>query len=180
MLAPTFPLSVHAIETGLQARQPCRFEVIKQNPLIILDVAHNPNGLTHLFQAIKQAYPHSTLRLLFGLSKSKDISACLAILMKNSRHFHLVEAPNGRGIALQDLFERIETHQDAFDTLSQHSSIHEGVRIAREKASEKGEILVICGSFFIMADVREALGIVEPRDDKDFNEKGFLTPPRFT
>jgi dihydrofolate synthase/folylpolyglutamate synthase len=31
-------------------------------------------------------------------------------------------------------------------------------------ASENDEILVICGSVFIMADARETLGIVEPRD----------------
>ena len=35
---------------------------------------------------------------------------------------------------------------------------------ATDIAKEKGEILVVCGSVFLMAEAREALGIVEPRD----------------
>ena len=38
------------------------------------------------------------------------------------------------------------------------------VQKALKLATENNEMLVVCGSVFIMADARETLGIVEPRD----------------
>lgn len=74
-----FQLSQQAIEEGLKKQQPCRFEVIEG---AILDVAHNPDGISHLFDAIAHHYPDRPLRLLFGLSKSKDIEGCLKIIQE--------------------------------------------------------------------------------------------------
>lgn len=97
-LSDSFSLSSNAISQGLKGRQPCRFEILEGTPLIILDVAHNPDGFTHLFQAIQQHYPGKAMRLLFGLSKNKDVQGCLRLLTQHGHHFHLVEAPNGRGV----------------------------------------------------------------------------------
>ena len=43
-------------------------------------------------------------------------------------------------------------------------SIARQVREALELAAARGEVLVVCGSFFVMADARRELGIEEPRD----------------
>ena len=44
------------------------------------------------------------------------------------------------------------------------SSVSKQVRSALQLAAINNELLVVCGSVFIMADAREELGIVEPRD----------------
>lgn len=41
---------------------------------------------------------------------------------------------------------------------------------ALEQATLHQEILVVCGSFFIMAPIRTYLGIVEPCDTFELNE----------
>ncbi len=43
-------------------------------------------------------------------------------------------------------------------------SVSKQVRSALQLAAKNDEIVVICGTVFIMADAREELGIVEPRD----------------
>lgn len=171
-LSSTFSLSSKAIEQGLLGRQPCRLEKIPGPPLIILDVAHNPDGLQHLFQAIKHDYPDKSLRLLFGLSKTKDVQACLHLLAAHGDHFHLVEAPNGRGASPQVLSSNLEALGIDSSRLFMQESIHDGVHIAREEACRHNQILVICGSFFIMGQVRQALGFAEPMDTTDLNERG--------
>ncbi len=169
-LASQFHLSPHDIEKGLGGKQPCRFEVINGSPHIILDVAHNPDGLQHLFQMMAHDYPEQPLRLLFGLSKNKDLTGCLQLLAKHGAHFHLVEASNGRGASVTHLYTHLCELAVNPSCIFKHEFIFEGINQAKEKAIKHGEILVICGSFFIMKQVRQALDFNEPCDQLDLNE----------
>ncbi len=170
-LAPRFHLPTEAITQGLEGKQPCRFEVLQGTPLVILDVAHNPDGLQHLFQMLKHHYPFHSLRLLFGLSKSKDLKGCLQLIAAHGSHFHLVEASNGRGASTHDLYAGLNELSIECNRLFIHESISKGVEQAQLEARQQGQILVICGSFFIMAQARQALGLIEPSDVIDLNER---------
>lgn len=170
-LSGSFSLSSNAISQGLKGRQPCRFEVLEGTPLIILDVSHNPDGFVHLFQAIQQHYPGKAMRLLFGLSKNKDVQGCLRLIAQHGHHFHLVEAPNGRGVPLEELETLLQHFIRDSSLIFKHSSIAEGIHLAREQAIQHQEILVICGSFFIMGQARQALGFEETQDLIDLNEQ---------
>ena len=183
LLAPRFGLSPTAVQVGVEATPPCRFQVLPGTPLVILDVAHNPDGLHHLFQTIAHHYKDSSLRVLCGLSKSKDIASCLEILCRHALFFHLVEATNGRGVPARELLVSLEKMGVTASRLFLHDSITEGVKKAREAALQADDILVICGSFFIMAEARQALGFDEPRDLIDLNERALTqihlaSPPK--
>lgn len=170
-LSTSFCLPPEAIEKGLQGRQPCRFEVIKLECPVILDVAHNPDGLDHLFKMCSYYFPNQPLSILFGISKSKDIDHCLEIITKNATSYHLVEALNGRGLPIDDLHEQLNKKAPAQSNIFKHTSITNGVHFAKLNAAKNNKILVICGSFFIMNEVRKALGFIEPSDNMDLNEK---------
>lgn len=164
-------ISSKAIDIGLKALPPCRMEVIYHNPLVILDVGHNPDGLEHLFQSVKDKYPQSLLRVIFGLSKNKDIEACLNVLKKYGHHIHLVEARNGRGIAVDSLHKKMIDQGFQTDTLSINGNIQNTIKEAMEAAKAEKQIVIVCGTFFIMSEARAALGIDEPTDHFDINEK---------
>ncbi len=89
-----------AIAHGLTALPPCRTETITTpyGP-VILDVAHNPDGLTQLFKAL----PHQTYRIVLGLSKNKDIEGCLSVIKPHAHFLHLVNSTNGRGLEANTL-----------------------------------------------------------------------------
>lgn len=171
LLAANFSLSQEAIERGLNARQPCRFEILQGPPLTILDVAHNPDGISHLFQSIAHQFPGRPLRLLFGLSKNKDVAGCLQIVGSQAAHFHLVESTNGRGTSVEDLKKELQMHTSGASAIDTHESIEEGAGLAIGEAQKSDQILVIFGTFFIMGEARQALGIQEPRDPFDLNER---------
>lgn len=170
-LGSLYSLPPAAIEKGLEAKQPCRLEILEGAPLIILDVAHNPDGIFHLFESINRRFPGKALRLLFALSKSKDLPGCLKEMIPYGSHYHIVEAPNGRSASKEDLSNRLQTFSVNPSSLSLHDSITAGVQIAREEALKKGQILVIFGTFFIMGQVRHALDFNEPFDPFDMNER---------
>jgi len=161
-------ISNDSIAKGLLAKPICRMEIIEYlGKTVILDVAHNPDGLSHLIAAVREKYPQNPLRLIFGLSESKDISSCLEILIANGSYFHLVSARNGRGLPLSELKKKFPENQS---NVFAHPSIQNAIDEACSK-SDPSEILLICGTFFIMSDARATLLIDEPIDAIDMNER---------
>lgn len=170
-LSASFPLSQEAINQGLKGCQPCRFECLPMDPPVILDVAHNPDGLFHLFKAVRKRFPDKSIRVVFGLSKNKDIEQCLKIIVEAGTDFHLIEAPSERAAPVALLEKGLEEQQVNPKHLFINQTIEESVAKALQQARDHQQILVICGSFFIMSPVRAVLGIQETRDLFDMNER---------
>lgn len=167
-----------AISKGLEALPPCRIETIVPAPkqsflcpeAIIMDVGHNPDGLRQLFKAVRKKYPRRSIRAVCGLSKNKDIDGCLKVLKTYVDDFHLVQSTNGRGQSTLELQKALIKLGVPVDRIKSNESIQASVMQAVHKAHEAKQIIVICGTFFIMSEARKALGIVEPRDPIDMNE----------
>lgn len=156
------------IEKALQVRPSCRMEIIShQNRTIILDVAHNPDGLKRFFHDVQNQFPNRKRRIIFGLSKNKDITECLNLIKESGDAFHLVEATNGRGLPLDQLEEKMK---DLNKPVKAHRSIEEAV----SNSLKYNDLIIVCGTFFIMGDVKKALCIEEPKDLTDMNERNLF------
>lgn len=173
----------YAIQQGLEATPPCRIEtwlpeklkeIFPEIPLlpkaVILDVAHNPDGIEHLISVLRQRYPASSVRFVLGLSKNKDIASCLNLISKAGSHIHLVEAKSGRAASATLLFGEL-LKQGCLPSLltcapTIQSALHHAIIAA---GKQPNEIVAVCGTFFIMSSARAALGIVEPQDFLSFN-----------
>jgi len=149
-----FPqLTPSAIEEGLKVRPPCRFEQLNE---VLLDVAHNPDAVFSLLQALHTFFPNRKFRFLVGFSKDKEYDRCLALIADVATHIHLVQADLARAASVEELQAALLSEDPRLS--SPHPSIEEGVRIAYTEAlSQQEEILVICGSFYIMADAKKTL-----------------------
>nr|WP_166156651.1 Mur ligase family protein [Neochlamydia sp. AcF84]NGY95368.1 Folylpolyglutamate synthase [Neochlamydia sp. AcF84] len=167
----TLAVSEDSLQLGLKALPPCRLELVCQAPPTLLDVGHNPDGLSHLFKAIRQRYPHRPLRIIFGLSKTKDVEGCLRVLKEYGEHFHLIEASNGRGVEVAVLYQKMIEHHFPLSSISIDTTIPYTTQKALLLAKQHQQVLIICGTFFIMQEVRASLKIEEPTDDYDLNER---------
>jgi dihydrofolate synthase/folylpolyglutamate synthase len=166
-LSKRYPLDFAAIEKGLLYRPPCRFQCVplKHPPAaVILDVAHNTDGIKRLFEAVAHFYPGRFVRVVVGLSKDKDVEKCLQMIAEKAIYVHLVEAVHPRAAPVSQLKEMLPGGS------SVHATIQEGVETALAQAAKHDEVLLVCGSFFIMDEARQALGIIEPRDPLQPNE----------
>lgn len=150
-----------AIMEGCNKRPPCRIqEVIKDTHPIILDVAHNPEGLKALFRSLDHRHPGKTFAAIVGLSSSKDIKGCLEVLIQYASHLYLVQAEH-RGCPVKILTQELKSLN--FDKFTTCHSIKEIIQ------THDGP-LVICGTFFIMRQAQEALGILAAQDPVELNE----------
>jgi len=66
-------VSESAIREGIKGVDwPGRLQVWEQNPLLILDVAHNPGGTEVLVQALREIFPEKRKNILLGVMGDKD------------------------------------------------------------------------------------------------------------
>lgn len=168
LLSTHFPLSQEAIENGLRLRPSCRFEKVGE---AILDVAHNPDSFRRLFEALAIHHPRRPVRLILGMSKDKDLASCLKIAAAKTEHIHLVQAPSSRAASPEELAEELNRIGAAHYTKggSVFQAIGEALEATASLAADERPIAVVCGSFYIMAEAREALGFSVPRDALDLN-----------
>jgi dihydrofolate synthase / folylpolyglutamate synthase len=165
-------------EKGLAVLPPCRFEHVGYKIRdtysdlhdCILDVGHNPDAIKRLNLRLKTTFPNIPLHVVYGASSDKDIKGCLKELLPHVERMTFVQADNSRA-------ENVETLLKIGESLSKSciyetaSSINSGVLQAIQRANERRGVLVICGSFFIMAAARKALGFQEEQESLDLNEK---------
>jgi len=163
-------LTSDEIEQFTSIRPPCRFETLeKEGTTVILDVAHNPSAMEYLVYKLKTTYPDRPFRFVAGMSSDKDLGQCarslLSTTQESSRNIHLVQAAHPRAASLEHILEAESTLEKAahydFDDRSITKQVLNALELSKEN---EGEILVVCGSVFLMAETREALGIDEPRD----------------
>ena len=78
-----------------------RFEIISQNPLTIVDAAHNVDGIKQLLQTLTPQVS-GQLHIVYGTSSDKDLQSILALFPKDAT-FYLTEFSSERSAKVQDL-----------------------------------------------------------------------------
>jgi len=173
-----FPIKEEALNKGVNTKLPCRLEIFSREDLeienkpesVVFDAAHNPEGFQRLFASLADLFPEKKLRVVIGLSQLKDYKGCFAKVVKNTHKIHLVKARGDRGENLHILKDHLEKRGVTAESAIQ--SIPRTLDKALSLANENDEILVICGSFFIMGEAKKHLQLhVEEADILDLNDK---------
>ncbi len=171
-----------ALARGLSSRPPCRFEELEREVggkkvRVVLDVGHNPPAIRRLFERLysaTHARPTSAaaqgpVRLVLGLSADKDIPSCLQTIFEfvDPARLHIIQALHPRAAKPRDLVHAASALGSPLPTTNYgYASIQEGIDAALQAAATapEEETVVVCGTFFIMGEVRQALGFKEPQD----------------
>ena len=161
-------LTPEEMDAGVVIRPPCRFERVPRDDdlTVILDVAHNPPAMESMVRKLKKTFPDAAFRFVVGMSSDKDLGQCgrSILAVTDPSRVHLVEAQHPRAAKLEAILDA-EPRLKACHVDLEDRSITKQVAAALLLTKEQpGEILVVCGSVFLMAEAREALGFDEPRD----------------
>lgn len=142
------------IRSGLRrARNIGRFEKLSENPIVIFDGAHNLNGTQALVDAINRYYPEKELSIIYAAMADKDIDASLHYLKENgfterAEVFAVPVKDNPRAEVPEKL---AETFRNFGFNVTSYDSIGEAYRAA----SDKNNIILICGSLYLYKDFTE-------------------------
>ncbi len=158
------------LHLGLNRLPKCRFEEISIGTTkVIFDVAHNPSAIAQLAIKLKKCYPCKNFRVIVGFSGDKDIANCTRILVESvapPQRIHLVESStSSRAAKIEQILDACSM-LNCSDFLYTKRSVESQTKVALKLALEHDEVLVVCGSFFIMSEARKASGLREARDSE--------------
>ena len=142
-----------AIQDGLRrVRCPVRIEVVSQEPLVVLDAAHNWASAGAVLETLAAHVVSGRRVLIFATSRDKDVPGLLRRLLCGFDCVVLTEfQSNPRAMPLEQLEQAVRR----MTSLPVHSAVtpHEAWDAATRLCSRDGMICV-AGSFFVAAELR--------------------------
>lgn len=144
-------LDREALYEGLKrARQPGRFEVISEDPLVIIDGAHNEAGAQALQETMAQHFAGKKILLVAGILADKEIDSIVKFLTKITDHIIVTEPDNPRKLAAEKLAEHVADFGVAAEAVS---DVEAAVHRAKELA-DGYDVILFAGSLYLIGDVR--------------------------
>lgn len=144
-------LDREALYEGLKrARQPGRFEVISEDPLVIIDGAHNEAGAQALQETMAQHFAGKKILLVAGILADKEIDSIVKFLTKITDHIIVTEPDNPRKLAAEKLAEHVAEFGAAAEVVS---DVEAAVHRAKELA-DGYDVILFAGSLYLIGDVR--------------------------
>lgn len=133
--------------TGFQGR----WDIIHHNPLVVLDVAHNPEGIEQMLNHVRNI-KYKNLHIVVGTVKDKEIDSMLSLFPKEA-NYYFTEAQIPRALPAKELHEKAKEYL-------LNGNFYNEVNIALNEAlnnSSENDMILICGSIFLVAEVNRNL-----------------------
>lgn len=144
-------ISEENIRKGLlETKWPGRIEKISENPMFIIDGAHNEEGAKSLANSIDKYFENKNKILVIGMLEDKDIESVLDLLIPKFNNVITTTPDNPRAIDANKLKEKIERYNIE---VTCKPNIKEAVDYALE-ISNKDDVIISAGSLYMIGNVR--------------------------
>lgn len=124
-----------------------RFQKLQDNPTVIVDAAHNEQGVKTLFADIMQL-KFDNLHLIYGAANDKDVSRIFKLFPKDACYY-FTEFNSKRSLLTDDfisLANEFNLNADFF------SSSADAIAAAYETAGEN-DLIFVFGSFYLIQEI---------------------------
>lgn len=144
-------ISEENIRKGLlETKWPGRIEKISENPMFIIDGAHNEEGAKSLANSIDKYFENKNKILVIGMLEDKDIESVLDLLIPKFNNVITTTPDNPRAIDANKLKEKIERYNIE---VTCKTNIKEAVDYALQ-ISNKDDVIISAGSLYMIGNVR--------------------------
>jgi len=126
-----------------------RFEIVKTQPLIILDIAHNPSSFTALASTLEKYFPTRKIILIFAVSKDKDIKKMLNKI--KFKKIILTSFSSPRSLH-PDKIARVAGLKEPIVTGEPREALKVALRLYN-----RDSLILVSGSLFLVAEVKKLL-----------------------
>ncbi|WP_270179469.1 bifunctional folylpolyglutamate synthase/dihydrofolate synthase [Alkalihalobacillus sp. CinArs1] len=140
------------IKQGLsKAAWPGRFELMLKDPDVVIDGAHNPEGVASLAETIKTRYQGGSIYVVFSAVGDKDIESMLEPLYPIVKDITFTTFDFPRAVSARQLYERCSFTRKSYD-----ENWTSAVQAIMTKA-DKNDLVLITGSLYFISEVRSFL-----------------------
>ena len=153
-LRQRIPVTAQAVRNGLaMVELPGRFQIVPGQPVLVLDVAHNPHSVAALAANLDAMGFYPTTHAVLGAMADKDLLPMLQKVNPMVDKWYFTDLPLPRAAKAADLQQAWQTQNTRTDTASSvHADPMQALQAAIE-AADPADRIVVFGSFYTVGGV---------------------------
>ncbi|MCR2820557.1 bifunctional folylpolyglutamate synthase/dihydrofolate synthase [Lederbergia panacisoli] len=143
------------IRSGLKkAYWPGRMEILQQLPTVLIDGAHNPEGVQAFANAIGQRYKGRKVKIIFSALKDKDLTVMFKIFKQMDVELYLTEFDFPRAASAEELMVLSN------NPMAHANSNWQELMRSLISSMRDDEVLAITGSLYFISTIKPFLKAV--------------------
>ena len=147
-------LSDESIQNGFsKVKWRARFEIVRREPPVIFDSAHNADSFIKLRQTLDEYFPDKKVYLIFGASEDKNIPEMFGAMKPRIKRLIVTRADHPRALEVERILELAKQAGIESEAVNPVASAFER---ALENSANDGSIVLSAGSMFVTAEVMQA------------------------
>ncbi len=135
---------------------PARFELVKDEPLFVVDGGHNPQCARTVVDNLGKYFGNYHHIMLVGLMADKDYESVMKILNLTADKFVCVSFDSERALEAEKLAEIAEKFGKPVKVFN---NVKDGVGAALDWADSKEDMICAVGSLYLAGEVRECFDL---------------------
>ena len=140
-----------ALRQGLKAAGLlARFYIASENPYIIFDGAHNPEGAKALTKTLQELFPEKRILFVCSLLKDKEVPGIVSEFLKATSSFVATASGNERSLSAEELAEHIKSAGGTVAAEAQDPIEAYNIAVG---LTDKFEVIVFAGSLYMTGEV---------------------------
>jgi dihydrofolate synthase/folylpolyglutamate synthase len=148
-----FSVEDRAVFDGIQAvKWEGRLEVLCRDPMLVVDGAHNPAGISVLCRALRNQFSYKRLIVIFGVFNDKNYKLMLKRLVPLAHRFVITRPCSQRATPVEELLPvamlyktDIEEMQNAVEAVKKEFT-----------SADQGDLICVTGSLYLVGEIKKA------------------------
>jgi dihydrofolate synthase / folylpolyglutamate synthase len=142
----------HIREGLIQAYWPGRLEILSENPLVLIDGAHNEEGINALTSEIKSRFADRKISILFAALKDKKLDKMIAALEEAADQLTFTTFDFPRAASAEELMEvgRNDGNKDI-------AIYYQDFLSKKINELKNDEILIVTGSLYFLSEAKPSI-----------------------
>lgn len=147
-------ITKESILRGLKKVQwPGRLEIMDTMPLVVLDGAHNIDGIKKLKESISTYFKYKDLILVLGILADKQVEEMIKEICPMAKKVIAVTPHSERAELCDELKKKIEDINPCCEAIQDYNEAY----IKARSYCEKDSLLVVSGSLYMVGDMRKII-----------------------
>ena len=132
---------------------PARLEIMNKKPLVVIDGAHNIDGIKNLTESIDMYFNYNKIILILGILADKQVEEMIKTIVPKASRVITVTPHSVRA----ELAEKLKVQVDKYITSCESIENYEEAYKKALSYCEVDDLLLVCGSLYMVGDMRKII-----------------------
>ena len=130
-----------------------RMEILSKNPTILIDGAHNIDGISMLSKSLSEYFSDKTITLVLGVLGDKEYEKMIELIIPMADRVVITEPHSYRKLDIQKLEQYVSVYNKE---LHKEKDIEKAIDLAKN-ISNDNDVIVCAGSLYMVGEIRKIL-----------------------